>query len=205
MMIPEQSVSHIQRATQTWETLLEGNRRFSTGQSHAYHYTPATFEQLALQPARPIAVVIACGDSRVCPEILFDQPLGNLFVARAPGNCATDGVRWSVELAVGELDVPLVVVLGHTGCLAIKQVIDGRIGGPGGSLRLTISHAVHKARVQNSSDIWRQSVIENTTLSANELVENLAPVRKGLQEKTCAIVTALYDMPLGHVETIGWR
>jgi carbonic anhydrase len=205
MMTPDLSVSQKERAAQVWEELLEGNRRFYSGQSHAYQYSPEQLEALATAPARPMAVVIACGDSRVCPEILFDQPLGALFVTRAPGNCATEGVRWSVELAVGELGVPLVVVLGHTGCLAIKQIIDGRIGGPGGSLRLTISHAVHKARMQNAPDLWRQSVVENVTLSAQELVDNLAPVRKGLEAHTVAIVNALYDMSLGRVETISWR
>src|ERR1700709_2448179 len=105
-----------ERSNQIWQELLAGNRRFYGGESHAYHYTPEILESLASQPARPMAVVVACGDSRNCPEMLFHQPLGALFVTRAPGNCATEGVRWSVELAVAELEAPLVVVLGHTGC-----------------------------------------------------------------------------------------
>ncbi len=189
---------------QIWDSLLTGNARFRKGASEVHFYSAEEVSRLASEPSHPRAVVIACSDSRVSPEIIFDQPLGCLFVSRVPGNCATESARWAVELAVGELGVPLVVVMAHTGCLAVGQIIDGRVGGPGGSMRLTISYAVHRARQHGTADLLREAVVENAKMSARELIDNLPPLRKALNAGTAQVVVALYDMPTGLVHEMEW-
>src|SRR2546421_9902116 len=103
-----------------WDMLVAGNERFRSGNGGQHPYSPANLEILASTQQRPIAAVLACSDSRVAPEIIFDQPLGGLFSSRVPGNCVADSARWALEMAVVDLEVPLVVVLGHTGSLAIS-------------------------------------------------------------------------------------
>src|SRR5579862_2950992 len=139
--------------------LLEGNERFRTGQSNHYRYPPDLIREVADGQA-PQAAVISCVDGRVAPEILFDQPMGGLFVSRVPGNTASDSAKWMLEIAVQSLNVPLVVVMGHTECLAVGQVVRGQ-SGPGGSLRMDVARAVLTARMKNPADLFRQSVIEN--------------------------------------------
>src|SRR4051812_21589419 len=133
-----------QRAREILDQLLEGNQRFRTGQSKHYRYPDDHRVQLATDQ-KPIAAVVACADSRVVPEIFFDQPLGTLFVSRVPANVASDSAKWMIDIAVGEFEVPLLLVLGHSGCLAVRQVLEGK-SGSGGLLRTMVQTAV--TRVQ---------------------------------------------------------
>ncbi len=98
--------------------LIDGNRRFAEGSTAAADAADA----------KPFAVVLTCADGRVAPEILFDQPIGSLFVVRVAGNIAGPLELASIEMAVGELGASLVIVLGHTGCKAVGGTMDGRTG-----------------------------------------------------------------------------
>src|SRR5262249_33294395 len=94
--------------------LLEGNKRFAKGESKQPRRTPKDFLAVA-EGQNPVAVVVACSDSRVTPELLFDQGIGDLFVIRVAGNIITGAratVKGSIEYAVAELDVRLVLVMG---------------------------------------------------------------------------------------------
>src|SRR6478609_6345894 len=105
--------------------LLEGNRRFMKGAAANPRRKPEDFAPLAEGQA-PVAVVVGCADSRVSPEILFDQGVGDLFVVRVAGNVISGSgaiVKGSIEYAVAELGVRLVVVLGHSRCGAVKAAI----------------------------------------------------------------------------------
>lgn len=109
-------------ATRALARLREGNRRFVT---EASVQEPASEgERLKLTGGQsPFAVILSCADSRVPPEMVFDQGLGDLFVIRVAGNFAAMSQIGSVEYAVEHLDVKLVVVLGHTGCGAIAAAV----------------------------------------------------------------------------------
>jgi carbonic anhydrase len=105
--------------------LMQGNGRFVMGKINHPGRTPADFALLA-EGQTPLAAIIGCADSRVPPEILFDVGIGDLFVIRVAGNYvggAGSSVKGSVEYAVLELNVPLVMVLGHSGCGAVKAAI----------------------------------------------------------------------------------
>jgi carbonic anhydrase len=179
---------------------MEGNARFRNGQSNHYYY-PADVIRVIGEGQEPQAAIIACVDGRVAPEILFDQPLGSLFVSRVPGATAADSARWMLELAVQGLRVPLVVVMGHTECLAVGQIIRNE-SGPGGGLRMDIARAVHTAKSKNPVDLFRQAVIETTLQSAETLRSESYAVRRALEAGTIDIISALYDVHTGAVELL---
>jgi carbonic anhydrase len=106
------------------ELLREGNGRFSRGKVAAKDLSPGKRQSLA-GGQKPFAVIVCCSDSRVPPELVFDQGLGDLFVVRVAGNVADTVVQGSVGYAVEHLHIPLVVVLGHEDCGAVRAAIDG--------------------------------------------------------------------------------
>ena len=106
------------------QSLKDGNERFV-----AEALTPkddyATLREQLSTGQQPFAVVLCCSDSRVAPEIIFDQKLGDLFVIRNAGNVVDDDVLGSIEYAVEHLGTPLVVVLGHSCCGAVTATCQG--------------------------------------------------------------------------------
>jgi carbonic anhydrase len=104
------------------EQLISGNQRFIVEKSIHPHQDKKTVLKNQNEQ-HPFAVVLSCSDSRVSPEVLFDQGLGDLFVIRNAGNLISDIDMGSIEYAVEHLDVKLIVVLGHTECGAIKAYI----------------------------------------------------------------------------------
>jgi carbonic anhydrase len=102
--------------------LMEGNKRFVNRKAQHPHQSLARLAEV--EPGQhPFAVVLACSDSRVSPEVVFDQGLGDLFVIRVAGNVIDDAVVGSIEYAVEHLKAPLVVVLGHQSCGAVQAAM----------------------------------------------------------------------------------
>ena len=109
---------------QALDLLKAGNTRFVIGA-----LTPkddyATLREKLSTGQHPFAVVLCCSDSRVAPEIIFDQKLGDLFVIRNAGNIVDEEVLGSIEYAVEHLETPLVVIIGHTACGAVTATYQG--------------------------------------------------------------------------------
>lgn len=187
-------------AEESLRNLLEGNERFRTGRSNHYKYPPDFIGELAVGQ-EPKAAIVACVDGRTSPEILFDQPMGSLFVSRVPGNTASDSAKWMLEIAVQTLKVPLVIVMGHTDCLAVGQVVRGQAG-PGGSLRMDVARAVHTAKMKDPADLFHQSVIENALQTATILQDESWAVREAVERGRTDIISAIYDVFTGRVEVI---
>src|ERR1700759_5384890 len=119
-----------------WKALQEGNERFVTGRPA--HPSQSVEHRTSLAAGqKPTAVVFGCADSRVAAEIIFDQGLGDMFVVRTAGHVIDSAVLGSIEYAVTVLDVPLVVVLGHDSCGAVKATMSALDEGvvPGGYVR----------------------------------------------------------------------
>ena len=104
--------------------LKEGNARFVSGNLTPKDDYAALREKLSAGQ-NPFAVVLCCSDSRVAPEIIFDQKLGDLFVIRNAGNVVDEDVLGSIEYAVEHLGTPLVVVMGHSCCGAVTATCQG--------------------------------------------------------------------------------
>ncbi len=105
--------------------LMEGNTHFIKGKITHLSYADEAKDKL-LEKQTPFAAIIGCSDSRVPPELIFDQGLGDLFVVRDAGNVVGPIEMDSIEFAVAKLAVPLVVVLGHQNCGAITAALKGR-------------------------------------------------------------------------------
>src|ERR1700757_3430282 len=105
-----------------WKALKEGNERFVAGRPA--HPSQSIEHRASLAAGqKPTAIIFGCADSRVAAEIIFDQGLGDMFVVRTAGHVIDSAVLGSIEYAVAVLDVPLIVVLGHDSCGAVRATL----------------------------------------------------------------------------------
>ncbi len=188
--------------------LLDGNARFVKGQSLSPRRSPGDFRALAAAQY-PEAVVVGCADSRVPPEIIFDTGLGDLFVVRVAGNVisgAGAAVKGSIEYAVAELKVPLILVLGHSGCGAVratlqrldaKQVLPGAIDG----LVELVEPAVTASK-EMPGDPVEQAVRKNVELGVEHL-RTLEPIlAPRIRQAKLRVAGAVYDLKTGAVTLV---
>jgi carbonic anhydrase len=188
--------------------LLAGNKRFTQGTAVSPRRKPDDFSQL-VEGQNPLAVVIGCSDSRVSPELLFDQGVGDLFVVRVAGNVVNGAgavVKGSIEYAVAELGVSLVVVLGHSQCGAVKSAIahiDARDTLPGAINELVnfIKPAVLKAKGQ-PGDPLDAAIRANVEIGVERL-KGLAPILAGpVKQGRVKVVGGVYDLRSGGVTIV---
>jgi len=178
--------------------LIAGNKRYLAGNMQHPHQAKQRREDLATGQ-QSFACVLSCADSRVPPEIVFDQGLGDLFVLRVAGNVVNDMIVGSLEYAVDHLGASLIVVLGHKRCGAVSATVQGgEAPGKIGSLIQAIQPAVDAVKDQ-TGDIVDNAVRENIKRGVQQL-KSAAPV---LLEKANAgqlqIVGAFYSLDTGEV------
>ena len=193
------------------ERLREGNRRFATGLLSAETLTSRDrLKKLATEGQRPFASVLACADSRVPSEMVFDQGLGDLFVCRAAGSVASPLMIASIEYAATALETPLTLVLGHTRCGAVAAAVGAVTGsgGPPGSRHIRalagkIAPAVREARRERpeaaEDELVRLTWETNPRLQAREVLARSPLLRKLRREGRWDIVQAVYDIESGYV------
>ncbi|MCP4344273.1 MAG: carbonic anhydrase [Desulfobacterales bacterium] len=148
----------------------------------------------------PYAVILGCSDSRVPPEVIFDQGMGDLFVIRVAGNIADDVVLGSIEYAAEHLHAPLIVVMGHSKCGAVSAVASGaELDGHLPSLGKIIQPAVDKVK-GNAGDLVTNAVKTNAEMTA-DLLRTSEPVLSNLVKAgKVDVVTAYYDLDTGICE-----
>lgn len=187
------------------KSLRAGNSRFASGKPKAPRRDIARVLETA-KGQQPFATVVSCADSRVPVEMLFDQGIGDLFVVRVAGNvCDTDEIG-SVEYAAGHLHTPLIVVLGHTSCGAVKAVCeDAKVGGSIPALVENIAPAVARARRADRAgdDLVREAVTQNVWQSIGDLLAGSEEVRELVTEGKATVVGAVYDISNGRVQFLG--
>jgi carbonic anhydrase len=190
---------------QALHDLIAGNQRFLTGNRTSPRGRPEEFRALA-HGQFPEAVVVCCADSRVAPEILFDVGVGDIFVVRVAGNViegAGATVKGSIEYAVAELNVPLILVLGHSGCGAVKsaiQHIDKSDSLPGAinSLVELIKPAVEMSKGLPGDSL--ENAIRQNVHTGVEKLQRLEPiVGPRVKEGKLDIVGGVYDLSTGSV------
>ncbi len=181
--------------------LLEGNERFRTFKPVHPNQSENTLATLS-KGQHPFAVIVSCSDSRVAPEIIFDQGLGDLFIVRVAGNIIDNLALGSIEYAVEHLGVKLIVVLGHEKCGAVDATVK-HAEAPGHIKYLVsqIKPAVAIAKTQQG-DLLDNSVRENVKRVVKGL-ENSKPLLKELYEHgEIEITGARYDLDDGSVSII---
>ena len=183
-----------------WADLLEGNERFVTGRTRV---RTVVAQRAALTAGQhPRAIVLACADSRVSPELLFDQSLGDLFVVRNAGNLADPIVIGSMEYAVEHLGAKIIVVLGHSSCGAVKAAA-GKDEMPSPGLVAVVQEIRPTAQRLSScfegAELVDRTVRANAKHSADEIVANSAIIREAIAAGHVKIVSAYYDLASGRI------
>ena len=180
------------------QLLKEGNRRYVKGQPKSSATTPEIRAALVAKQS-PFAIIIGCSDSRVPPEIIFDQGAGQIFVVRTAGNTADAVTAGSVEYAAEHLHSPLVVVLGHDRCGAVAAAISGGDFGPNiGAIIAQIKPSVEKTNKADEENRLCLSEDENILNTISKL--NESPVLKKLiAEGSLKIIGAKYSLASGEV------
>ncbi len=188
-------------ASEAKQLLIEGNKRFVSGKLANKDLGSTKREELAAKGQKPFAVVVTCSDSRVSPELIFDQGLGDLFVIRVAGNVLDPVAVGSVEYAVEHLGTPLVVVMGHEKCGAVKATADGgEAPGSLDSIVAKIKPSVEKVKAAGATgnDLYEKATDENIKAAIADLEKS--PIVKHLKESGKLIVVgAKYHLGSGEV------
>ena len=188
--------------------LLDGNKRFTSGQAEAPRRQPADFAKVA-EGQSPEAVILGCADSRVPPELVFDQGVGDLFVIRVAGNVVGGGgaiVKGSVEYAVAELGVPLIMVLGHSNCGAVKAAlkhIEASDKLPGAIRQLVDILRPVVARVKNQPGDALDNAIRANVVAGVERLKGLQPIlAPAVKQNKLKVIGGVYDLRTGTVTQV---
>ena len=187
-----------------WQEMVRGNDRFVAGEPLHPRQDVERRTELALQQS-PDAALFGCSDSRLAAEIIFDKGIGDLFVVRNAGQIISDSVIGSLEYAVGVLNVPLIVVLGHDMCGAVLAAIDSQ--GPNATpLPPHITNLISKIipavrRVGRSDGVLDPATIDSHEVGREhlrdtiaELLESSELISDAVAAGTLAVVGANYRL-----------
>ncbi|MBS0606672.1 MAG: carbonic anhydrase [Parachlamydiales bacterium] len=182
------------------QRLMEGNKRFTSGQP--IHKNLGLEGLSALKEGQePFAIIVGCSDSRVPPEIVFDQGLGDIFVVRVAGNVVGPIELDSVEFAVDKLHCPLVIVLGHENCGAVKATLLGQENVPElDNIYPLIAPALKKCQAQKG-DILMNAIKCNVKEGVGYL-KSTPLIAKHIAANRVKIVGGYYDFDHGKVMII---
>jgi carbonic anhydrase len=189
-----------------WKALRQGNDRFVSGTS--LHPSQGVADRAKLVGGQhPTAVLFGCGDSRVAAEIIFDQGLGDMFVVRTAGHVIDDAVLGSIEYAVGVLNVPLIVVLGHDSCGAVKATLDALDDGnvPPGFIRSIVERVApsilmgRREGLKTVDELEGRHVVETGAL----LMQRSRIIAEKVEAGTCAIAGVTYKLSDGRTHLQG--
>jgi len=185
-------------ADQALAMLIQGNQRYS--QNKEQHPDETSDRRKALESAQhPFAVILSCADSRVPPELVFDQGLGDLFVIRVAGNIAAADELGSIEYAVEHLHTPLIVVLGHEKCGAVTAALQsGDAPGHLKSLVAAIQPSVEETR-NLPGDKVHNCVLANARRVARQIRESEPILHELVEKGSVKVVAADYALDSGKV------
>jgi carbonic anhydrase len=199
----------IENSDQALKKLMEGNKTYVQKYESGHARRTEERRREVASEQNPFAVILACADSRVAPEIIFNQGIGDLFVVRVAGNIvnpANYGILGSIEFGVKALGAPLIMVLGHDSCGAVAGAIEALETGvkfPGSiqNIVTTIQPAVVKAKNQ-PGDLLHNSIISNVKLGVNKLNNSQPIIANMVKEGKVKVVGGNYDLKTGVVEIV---
>jgi carbonic anhydrase len=185
-----------------WKTLKEGNERFVAGA--AEHPDQSVEHRASLTSGQqPFAAILGCSDSRAPAELIFDQGLGDLFVIRTAGQVLDAAVLGSLEFGVAVLNVPLIVVLGHRSCGAIKATLATVDGGdmPGGYVRDLVERVTPSVLSGRRAGLTTPEEFEahHATETAAQLLTRSTTIADRVAAGTLAVIGATYELADGRV------
>src|SRR5208283_5541803 len=186
--------------TNAWKALQAGNERFVAGKPK--HPNQSVEHRASLAAAqKPTAVIFGCADSRVAAELIFDQGLGDVFVVRTAGQAIDSAVLGSIEFAVTVLRVPLIVVLGHDSCGAVKAAVaaieDGAI--PGGFVRDVVERVAPSILMARRDGLTRIDEFEERHVreTVAQLMARSTAIAQRVAASTLAVAGLAYHLADG--------
>jgi carbonic anhydrase len=187
------------------QRIMEGNARYAANTPNERDFSAGRAARAQAQ--FPIAAILSCSDSRVVPDLVFDQSPGDLFVVRLAGNFLDDDGLASLEYAVKFLGAPLLMVLGHTNCGAVAaavKVVTERAELPGHlpDLIKSIEPAVVAAHGRHPSDLVAAAIEENVKLNVKRMYDDEPILSEALTAKKIAAVGGVYDIVTGKVNLL---
>lgn len=176
--------------------LQEGNKKYISD-TLAHKHSDSARRDSQTGGQAPFAIILSCADSRVVPELIFDQGIGDIFVIRVAGNTANPSSIASIEYAVAHLGSKLIVVLGHESCGACGAAIAGGDNGPNlNHLLKFIEPAVEQCDSGDVNDV----VNINSKNQAQALLDDSSIIKDAVENNGVEIVTAFYNLNGGQVD-----
>jgi len=191
-------------ADQGLQMLMDGNKRYVAGRLTSLGNLPQDRAKV-VNSQSPFAVVVCCSDSRVPPEIVFDQTLGQLFVIRTAGQVLDEAARASIMYGVDALKAPLLLVMGHTSCGAVEAALAALTGGaiPGYAFRFAEGIGPAVASVLNQpGDKLDNAVRANIRMGVEQLKSAQPVLAPAVSSGQLKVAGGYYDLATGQVSII---
>ena len=187
------------------QKLMDGNKRYVSGSLMKKDLGDTKRKEL-LKGQKPFAIVLSCSDSRVPPEIVFDQGLGDIFVVRVAGNVVDPIALGSIEYGAEHLNAPLLFILGHSKCGAVTATIDAK-GEPEGNIGAIVKKimpAAEKAKKKGGTkdEILETAIQENVKNVYSDVMKKSKIVPHLVEEGKLKIAAGEYDITTGKVAMI---
>ncbi|OYW52922.1 MAG: carbonic anhydrase [Rhizobiales bacterium 35-68-8] len=185
--------------------LMDGNARYAANTPDQKDFTAGRAARAQAQ--YPFAAILSCADSRVAPELAFDEGPGELFVVRLAGNFVNDDGLASLEYGAKFLGTPLIMVLGHSNCGAVDAAIkvlkdNAKLPGHLPELISAIKPAVEKAKASKPANLLDASIAANVSLNVQRLKTARPILSKMVTDGKVKVVGAVYDLPTGKINLL---
>lgn len=203
---PPPKSANVLSPEQALERLIKGNERYISGNTQNRDF--ASTRTALVDGQNPYACVLSCADSRVSPELCFDEERGDLFVTRVAGNYVSNDILASLEYGVRVLNSPLIMVLGHTRCGAISATVsalENQAEFPGHiqTIVTALMPAVRAAAAQNhNGTLIQPTTIQNIRQNVLRLQEATPILSNAVQAGKVKVVGGLYELETGRVELV---
>jgi carbonic anhydrase len=175
--------------------LLEGNHRFDANQLTSIAHDLVILKENTVEKQEPFAAVLACADSRVPVELVFDQTIGHLFVTRVAGNLVTPEIIAGLEYSVAVLGIKVILVIGHTNCGAVKAAM--KSDNVPGQISSLYQHL--RPAVAQSGGSLAKAIEANAQIQADLLRTSSTVIRDALKAGTLIVKSGVYDLGTGKV------
>lgn len=188
------------------QKLLDGNKRYVEGKFASKDLSDSRRTEILKGGQHPFATIISCSDSRVPPEHIFDQGLGDIFIIRVAGNVVDPIALGSIEYGVEHVHTPLLMILGHSDCGAVKATL-GAKGEPEGNIGAIVKKiqpAVKKAKKKGGSneEVLESAIKENIMNVYADVMMKSPVVKELVHEGKLKVVVAEYNLATGKVEML---
>jgi carbonic anhydrase len=194
-----------EKGEEALQKLMDGNKRFVSGTFAQKDLSAKKREELSSKGQKPFATVLTCSDSRVPPELLFDQGLGDIFVIRVAGNVIDPIALGSIEYAAEHLGSPLLFILGHSKCGAVKATLEG--GKPEGNIVAIVKKIMPaadaaKKKGGTQDEILETAIKENVKNVYSDVMKKSKIIPHLVEQGKLTIFAGEYDITTGKIERI---